>query len=195
MSHLCLAVTTFLEACLHSIGQNLAASGRGAMWPASFPGTHILRKIALYYNGKLQRRNTERQLLSTSTSNPRSLADLNLSPEILFSSCFYLLTSQTRTIFLKKSRCKPCMVAYTCNPSTWEARAGGSKVQSQPGLHSKFKASLGYVVGPYLIKKVVAWFCYFTQLHLFSLPKFFLYFPFLPFSFIHFPFTSFIQFL
>jgi hypothetical protein len=28
------------------------------------------------------------------------------------------------------------MVVHTCNPSTWEAEAGGLRVQSQPGLHS-----------------------------------------------------------
>jgi hypothetical protein len=26
--------------------------------------------------------------------------------------------------------------AYTCNPSNWEAEAGGSRVPGQPGLHS-----------------------------------------------------------
>lgn len=27
------------------------------------------------------------------------------------------------------------MVVYTCNPSTWEAEAGGSPFRVQPGLH------------------------------------------------------------
>jgi hypothetical protein len=27
-------------------------------------------------------------------------------------------------------------MVHTYNPSTWEAEAGGSQVQSQPGLHS-----------------------------------------------------------
>ena len=34
------------------------------------------------------------------------------------------------------------MLVHTCNPSTWEGRAGRSGVQDQPGLHSKFKVSL-----------------------------------------------------
>jgi hypothetical protein len=29
------------------------------------------------------------------------------------------------------------MVMHTCNPSIWEAEAGGSWVQGQPGLHLK----------------------------------------------------------
>jgi hypothetical protein len=29
------------------------------------------------------------------------------------------------------------MVVHTCNPSTREAEVGGSRVQSQPGLHRK----------------------------------------------------------
>jgi hypothetical protein len=28
-----------------------------------------------------------------------------------------------------------CVVLYTCNPRTWEAEAGGLKVQVQSGLH------------------------------------------------------------
>jgi hypothetical protein len=32
------------------------------------------------------------------------------------------------------------VVAHICNSSTWEAKAGGSKVQGQPVLCSKFKA-------------------------------------------------------
>jgi hypothetical protein len=31
------------------------------------------------------------------------------------------------------------------NPRTWEMKAGGSGVQDQPRLSSKFKASLGYM--------------------------------------------------
>jgi hypothetical protein len=30
-------------------------------------------------------------------------------------------------------------VVHACNPNTWEAKAGGSQVQGQPGLHNKFK--------------------------------------------------------
>jgi hypothetical protein len=29
------------------------------------------------------------------------------------------------------------VVVNACNPSTWEAEAGGSQVQDQPGLHSE----------------------------------------------------------
>jgi hypothetical protein len=28
-------------------------------------------------------------------------------------------------------------VVHICNPSTWEAEAGGSQIGSQPGLHSE----------------------------------------------------------
>ena len=31
------------------------------------------------------------------------------------------------------------------NPTTWQVEAGGSEVQGHPQLHSKFKASLGYM--------------------------------------------------
>ena len=37
----------------------------------------------------------------------------------------------------------PGMVEHSCQPSTQEMEAGGSIAQGQPGLHSKFKASLG----------------------------------------------------
>jgi hypothetical protein len=37
----------------------------------------------------------------------------------------------------KKKKPKPEMVAYTYNPSIWEAEAGGSKVPGQPGLYNK----------------------------------------------------------
>jgi hypothetical protein len=32
---------------------------------------------------------------------------------------------------------KMAMVAHTCNPSTWELKAGDSQVKGQPWLHSK----------------------------------------------------------
>lgn len=38
---------------------------------------------------------------------------------------------------------KPDRVAQACNPSILEVEAGGSEVQGQPQLHSKFKVSLG----------------------------------------------------
>jgi hypothetical protein len=44
------------------------------------------------------------------------------------------------------------MVLHTFNTSTQKVEAGGSKVQDQPGLHSKFKASLSYTVKPSLKK-------------------------------------------
>jgi hypothetical protein len=40
------------------------------------------------------------------------------------------------------------MVVHTCNPSTWEAEAGGLKVQDQTGLHGKLQASVGYTEKP-----------------------------------------------
>jgi hypothetical protein len=40
------------------------------------------------------------------------------------------------------------MLVHICNPSTREAEARGRGVENQPGLHSEFKASLGYIVGP-----------------------------------------------
>lgn len=33
------------------------------------------------------------------------------------------------------------------NSNTWEVKAGGLEVQSQPQLHSKVNASLGYSLG------------------------------------------------
>jgi hypothetical protein len=45
------------------------------------------------------------------------------------------------------------MVVHTCNPNTWEAEAEGLRVQGQPGLHSEFKACLGYMVRPCLQRK------------------------------------------
>lgn len=35
------------------------------------------------------------------------------------------------------------MVAHVCNLSTWEAEPEGLWIQSQPGVHSKYEASLG----------------------------------------------------
>jgi hypothetical protein len=34
------------------------------------------------------------------------------------------------------------VVMHTCNLSTWEAEAGGSRGPGQPGLYNEFKASL-----------------------------------------------------
>jgi hypothetical protein len=39
-------------------------------------------------------------------------------------------------------------VLHTCNPSTWEAEAGGLRVWDYPRLHSEFEASLDYRVRP-----------------------------------------------
>jgi hypothetical protein len=36
------------------------------------------------------------------------------------------------------------MVMHIYNPSTRKTEAGESQIQNQPGLHSKFEASLGY---------------------------------------------------
>lgn len=38
------------------------------------------------------------------------------------------------------------VLAHSCNPSTWEAKAGRSEVQDQCAIHSKLRASLGYVL-------------------------------------------------
>jgi hypothetical protein len=45
------------------------------------------------------------------------------------------------------------VVVHTYNPSTWEGEAGGSRVQGQPGQHSKFKAS-GATSGDLVLKKI-----------------------------------------
>jgi hypothetical protein len=42
------------------------------------------------------------------------------------------------------------MVVHACNSTTWESESGGSQVQVQSELHSKFKASLGYIVTLFL---------------------------------------------
>ena len=44
------------------------------------------------------------------------------------------------------------MVAHAFNPSTWEAEAGGFRVQGQPGLQSEFQESQGYKEKPCLEK-------------------------------------------
>lgn len=33
----------------------------------------------------------------------------------------------------------------SCNPSTGKGEAGGSEIEGQPQLHSRFEASLGYM--------------------------------------------------
>jgi hypothetical protein len=38
---------------------------------------------------------------------------------------------------IKKMEARTDRTAHTCNPSTWEAETGGSRVQGQRGLHSK----------------------------------------------------------
>lgn len=42
-------------------------------------------------------------------------------------------------MFYKYKITKSGMGAHTCNPCTWEAKAG------EPGLHSKFSDSLDYI--------------------------------------------------
>jgi hypothetical protein len=51
-----------------------------------------------------------------------------------------------------KRKGKPVMVVHVCNPSSWEAEAGGLKVQGQLWLHGEFKGSLGYIMRCYLKK-------------------------------------------
>jgi hypothetical protein len=41
---------------------------------------------------------------------------------------------ENTTVRAKK---KLSVVVHICNPSTWEAEAGGSQIGSQPGLHSE----------------------------------------------------------
>jgi hypothetical protein len=41
------------------------------------------------------------------------------------------------------------MVAYTCNPSTWELKAGRAEVQGHPWLRGKLEAAVNYL-RPYL---------------------------------------------
>lgn len=38
------------------------------------------------------------------------------------------------------------VAVYTHNLNTWEVEARGSDIQGQPQLHSKFEASLGYMI-------------------------------------------------
>lgn len=46
------------------------------------------------------------------------------------------------------------VLVHTCHPNTWAAEAGSTlQVQGPSGLSSEFKASLNYIVRPYLIKK------------------------------------------
>jgi hypothetical protein len=40
---------------------------------------------------------------------------------------------------------EPGVVENFCNSSTWEAEAAGLWVWGQPGLHSEYEASLGYI--------------------------------------------------
>lgn len=42
------------------------------------------------------------------------------------------------------------MVVQGYNTNTWEAEAGGSRIQGQPQLHRELKASLGYM-RPYFL--------------------------------------------
>jgi hypothetical protein len=46
----------------------------------------------------------------------------------------------------------PCVVAHTCNTSSWKTKAGGLQIQVQPGLHTEFQASLGSTARPCLKK-------------------------------------------
>jgi hypothetical protein len=54
------------------------------------------------------------------------------------------LTSLTLFPYLKNSHKMLGVVVYGCNPTVGEVEAGGSQVQDQPGLYSKFEASMGY---------------------------------------------------
>jgi hypothetical protein len=40
------------------------------------------------------------------------------------------------------------VVAHTCNPTTWEGKAGGSQLCSQLELHSEFEASPAFIMRP-----------------------------------------------
>jgi hypothetical protein len=43
--------------------------------------------------------------------------------------------------------------SFLPSPATWVAKAERSRVQGQPGLHSEFKAHLGYIVRLFVLKK------------------------------------------
>jgi hypothetical protein len=47
----------------------------------------------------------------------------------------------------------PRMVVHSHNLSTWETEAGRLWIKGQPGLHSKFEASLGYITRSCLKQK------------------------------------------
>jgi hypothetical protein len=53
----------------------------------------------------------------------------------------------------KNKLAQPGLVVHVYNPSTKEAEVGGSWVQGQHGLQSKFKATLGYIARPCLKKQ------------------------------------------
>jgi hypothetical protein len=40
-------------------------------------------------------------------------------------------------LFIKNTNKEPGIVTYICNSSTKEVKAGGLRIQDQPGLHSK----------------------------------------------------------
>jgi hypothetical protein len=46
-----------------------------------------------------------------------------------------------------KKNLQLCVVVHDCNPSTQEVDGGKFQVQGQPGPHSEFQASLGYIAG------------------------------------------------
>jgi hypothetical protein len=57
----------------------------------------------------------------------------------------YLLSLLPQKYFLEAG-----MVEHSCNLRTWEAEAGGSQIQGQPELHSRFQAT-----GDYKVKKIL----------------------------------------
>ena len=48
-------------------------------------------------------------------------------------------------------------VVHACNPSTWEAEAGGLLSSGQPGLQSEFQDSQGYIEKPCIGVGVGGW--------------------------------------
>jgi hypothetical protein len=58
---------------------------------------------------------------------------------------------QRRGRHLQMNIIKPGMEVYACNPRTWEMKARRQEeVQIQPLPHQKLKASLGYMMRPFL---------------------------------------------
>jgi hypothetical protein len=58
------------------------------------------------------------------------------------------LDSRKQSCVIQKSKIKQGIMVHICNPSDWKHKVGESQVPGQPGLHSEFQASLGYISRP-----------------------------------------------